>query len=180
MADQGPASAPTSGAPADDAAVSRQVLLQKIYVKDASIEVPGAPQVFTHNVQPQIDVNVGTVMKSLENDLFHIVLTITVTAKSGEDTVFLVEVQQAGIFLVRNFPNAAERAAILGGYCPSLLFPFARESVADFVQKAGFPQLLLQPINFEAMYMDALARQRADRQASAAGGGVDSEVAKAH
>ncbi|MGH8516658.1 MAG: protein-export chaperone SecB [Panacagrimonas sp.] len=180
MAEQGPASAPPSGAPADDAASSRQVLLQKIYVKDASIEVPGAPQVFATNVQPQIDVNVGTVMKALENDLFHIVLNITVTAKAGEDTVFLVEVHQGGVFLVRNFPNAAEKAAILGGYCPSLLFPFAREAVADFVQKAGFPQLLLQPINFEAMYMDALARQRAERQATAAPGGAPTEVAKAH
>ena len=176
MAEQGPASAPPSGAPADDQAVSRQVLLQKIYVKDASIEVPGAPNVFMLNVQPQIDVNVGTTMKSLENDIYHIVLNITVTAKNGEDTVFLVEVHQGGIFLVRNFPNSAEKAAILGGYCPSLLFPFAREAVADFVQKAGFPQLLLQPINFEAMYMEALQRQRADRQAA----GAEGEAAKAH
>jgi preprotein translocase subunit SecB len=176
MAEQGPASLPPSGAPADEKAVSRQVLLQKIYVKDASIEVPSAPQVFTHNVQPQIDVNVGTTMKSLDNDLYNIVLNITVTAKNGADAVFLVEVQQAGIFLVRNFPTNAEKAAILGGYCPSLLFPFAREAVADFVQKAGFPQLLLQPINFEAMYLEALQRQRAERQAAAAEG----EAAKAH
>ena len=179
MAEQGPVPAPPSGAPADDQAVSRQVLLQKIYVKDASIEVPGAPLVFTQNTQPQIDVNVGTTMKSLENDLYHIILNITVTAKNGAETVFLVEVQQAGIFLVRNFPNNAEKAAILGGYCPSLLFPFAREAVADFVQKAGFPQLLLQPINFEAMYLEALQRQRAERQAGAAAG-ADSEAAKAH
>jgi preprotein translocase subunit SecB len=181
MAEQGPASVPTPGAPADDPGVARQVLLQKIYVKDASIEVPGAPQVFTLNTQPQIDVNVGTVMKGLENDLYHILLNITVTAKSGADTVFLVEVQQGGIFLVRNFPNNAEKAAVLGGYCPSLLFPFAREAVADFVQKAGFPQLLLQPINFEAMYLEALQRQRAERQAAAATtGGADGESAKAH
>lgn len=178
MAEQGPATVPPTGAPADDQAVSRQVLLQKIYVKDASIEVPGAPMVFTTNVQPQIDVNVGTATKSMENDLYNIVLNITVTAKNGAETVFLVEVHQAGIFLVRNFPNAAEKAAILGGYCPSLLFPFAREAVADFVQRAGFPQLLLQPINFEAMYLEALQRQRAERQA--AGAPADSEAAKAH
>jgi preprotein translocase subunit SecB len=180
MAEQGPDSAPPSTAASGDQTVSRQVLLQKIYVKDSSIEVPGAPQVFTSNVQPQIDVNVGTTMKSLENDLFHIVLNITVTAKAGADTVFLVEVHQAGIFLVRNFPNNAERAAILGGYCPSLLFPFAREAVADFVQKAGFPQLLLQPINFEAMYLEALQRQRAERQAAGAPSGAEGEPAKAH
>lgn len=144
------------------AANSRQVLLQKIYIKDASIEAPQAPQIFTRNVQPQIDVNVGTQMQPMADDQFHIALTVTVTAKIGEETAFLVEVQQAGIFLVRGFANPEERGAILGGYCPSLLFPFAREAVADFVQKAGFPQLLLQPINFEALYMEHLARQRAD------------------
>lgn len=180
MAEQGPVPAPPPGAPAGDPANSRQVMLQKIYVKDASIEVPGAPQVFAVNAQPQIDVNVGTEMKGLENDLYHIVLNITVTAKAGTDTVFLVEVHQAGVFLVRNFPSNAEKSAILGGYCPSLLFPFAREAVADFVQKAGFPQLLLQPINFEAMYLEALQRQRAERQAGSPAGGGDSEAAKAH
>ncbi len=159
MAEQGP----VSGA-ADPAgqAPTRQVLLQKIYVKDASIEVPGAPLVFASTAQPQIDVNVSTQTSKLEGDHFHIVITITVTAKNGDDTVFLVEVQQGGIFLVTGFANNAERGAILGGYCPSLLFPFAREAVADFVQKAGFPQLLLQPINFEAMYLEHLARQRAE------------------
>lgn len=164
MAEQGPATGAAGSAAGPSAAASRQVLLQKIYVKDASIEVPGAPQVFASGVQPQIDVNVATQMNKLEGDHFHIVLTVTVTAKNGDDTVFLVEVQQGGIFLVTGFANAGERGAILGGYCPSLLFPFAREAVADFVQKAGFPQLLLQPINFEAMYLDHLARQRADQK----------------
>ncbi|WP_420464746.1 protein-export chaperone SecB [Panacagrimonas sp.] len=141
---------------------NRQVLLQKIYVKDASIEVPQAPQIFATNVQPQIDVNVGTQMKPMKDDLFDVVLTVTVTAKTGDDTAFLVEVQQAGIFLVRGFDNPQEKGAILGGYCPSMLFAFAREAVCDFVQKAGFPQLLLQPINFEALYLEHLARQRAE------------------
>lgn len=154
---------PASPAPsAQGANNSRQVLLQKIYVKDASIEAPQAPQIFSKNVQPQIDVNVGTNMQPMADDQFHVVLTVTVTAKIGEETAFLVEVQQAGIFLVRGFANPEERGAILGGYCPSLLFPFAREAVADFVQKAGFPQLLLQPINFEALYMEHATRQRAE------------------
>jgi preprotein translocase subunit SecB len=178
MAETGPESGALGGATPGDAQ-SRTVLLQKIYVKDASIEVPQAPQVFTSTVQPQIDVNVATQTKSMENDLFNIVLSVTVTAKNGEDTVFLVEVQQGGIFLVRGFANAAEKAAILGGYCPSLLFPFAREAVADFVQKAGFPQLLLQPINFEGMYLDHLQRQRAEA-AARKGATSDAEAAKAH
>lgn len=155
---------PTAGAGAVPGAQvpSRQVLLQKIYVKDASIEVPQAPQIFSRNAQPQIDINVGTQMNPLPDDLFHLVLTVTVTAKAGEDTAFLVEVQQAGLFLVRGFASNDERAAILGGYCPSLLFPFAREAVAEFVQKAGFPQLLLQPINFEALYLEHLNRARSE------------------
>jgi preprotein translocase subunit SecB len=149
---------------ADPAAqgANRQVLLQKIYVKDASIEVPQAPQIFSSGTQPQIDVNVGTDMSPLSEDQFHITLTVTVTAKVGEETGFLVEVKQAGIFMVRGFTNAQEKAAILGGYCPSMLFPFAREAISDFVQKAGFPQMLLQPINFEALYVEHLARQRAE------------------
>lgn len=175
MAEQGPAATGSADSSAQ-AANSRQVLLQKIYIKDASIEVPGAPQIFTGNVQPQIDVNVATQTKSLENDNFNVVLSVTVTAKVGDDTTFLVEVQQGGIFLVRGFGNPAEKAAILGGYCPSMLFPFAREAVADFVQKAGFPQLLLQPINFEAMYMEHLARQRAEANKAA----VDPSATKAH
>lgn len=160
-----PAAAGNGAAPPNN----RQVLLQKIYVKDASIEVPQAPQVFVSNVQPQIDVNVETQMSPIKDDLFDVVLTVTVTAKTGEDTVFLIEVKQAGIFLVRGFENLQEKGAVLGGYCPSMLFPFAREAVSDFVQKAGFPQLLLQPINFEALYLDHLARQRAEK-AQAAGG----------
>lgn len=154
---------PGTAGPAPDAQ-GRQVLLQKIYIKDASIEAPQAPQIFTTNLQPQIDVNVGTTMTQMGDDQYNVILSVTVTAKTGEDTAFLVEVQQGGIFLVRGFSNPQEKGAVIGGYCPSMLFPFAREAVADFVQKAGFPQLLLQPINFEALYMEHLARQRAESQ----------------
>ncbi|TDU28051.1 protein translocase subunit secB [Panacagrimonas perspica] len=175
MAEQGPASGTADPA---GQAPTRQVMLQKIYVKDASIEVPGAPLIFSSTAQPQIDVNVSTQTSKLEGDHFHIVITITVTAKHGDETVFLVEVQQGGVFLVSGFANNAERGAILGGYCPSLLFPFAREAVADFVQKAGFPQLLLQPINFEAMYLEHLARQRAEAEGNRAV--ADPNAAPAH
>lgn len=141
-------------------AESRQVLLQKIYLRDASVEAPLAPQIFSRPWQPAVDVNVATNVQTLGDDQFHLVLTVTVTAKLGADTAFLVEVQQAGVFLVRGFEHEQERAAVLAGYCPSLLFPFAREAVADFVQKAGFPQLLLQPINFEALFIEHLNRAR--------------------
>jgi preprotein translocase subunit SecB len=146
---------------------ARQVLLQKFYLRDASVEAPLAPQIFSRPWQPQVDVNVGTNVQSLGDDQFHLVLTVTVTAKLGADVAFLVEVQQAGVFVVRGFPSEPERAAVLAGYCPSLLFPFAREAVSDFVQKAGFPQLLLQPINFEALFIEHLNRARAEGQAAA-------------
>jgi preprotein translocase subunit SecB len=143
-----------SADPEQPGANPRQVQLQKIYLKDASLEVPTAPAVFTRQWQPQVDVQVNTDIKNLQNDAFQVMLSITVTAKLGEDIGFLAEVHQAGIFTVKGFANPDERQAVLGGYCPGLIFPFARESVAELVQRAGFPQLLLQPINFEALYLE--------------------------
>ncbi|NKF20698.1 protein-export chaperone SecB [Solimonas marina] len=146
----------------------RQVLLQKIYVKDASIEVPLAPQIFTRQWQPQLDVQVNTEAKPLETDGLLVTLAITVTAKLGEDTAFLVEAHQSGIFTVRGFTQPEERAAVAAAYCPNLLFPFARETIADMVQRAGFPQFLLQPINFDAIYLEHLQRSRAEQAGEAA------------
>lgn len=146
---------------------ARQVLLQKIYLKDASLEIPGAPAVFSKVWQPQVDVQVTTDVKPMANDGFHVVLSITVTAKLGEETGFLCEVHQAGIFTVKGFADNGERQAVLGGYCPGLIFPFARESVADLVQRAGFPQMLLQPINFEALYLEHQQRRTAPAPSAA-------------
>lgn len=154
----------------------RQVLLQKIYIKDSSIEVPQAPQIFTRNVQPQIDVNVGTQVQPIVGDQYAVTLTVTVTATHDKDTAFLVEVQQSGIFAVTGFTSNDEKAAVLGGYCPNMLFPFAREAVADFVQKAGFPQLLLQPINFDALYLEHLQRMRSEAAAKKPAAAAESEA----
>lgn len=152
---------PNSNLAPNAGAAQRQVLLQKIYVKDASLEVPLAPQVFARQWQPQLDVQVNADIKPLDGDNFHVVLAVTVTAKLGDDVAFLAEVHQGGLFVVRGFASNDERAAVLGGYCPGLIFPFARETIADLVQRAGFPQLLLQPINFEALYLEHLNRARA-------------------
>lgn len=159
MSENNPTQNPAAAADAE--APVRQVLLQKIYVKDASVEVPMAPQVFTRQWQPQLDVEVNTDAKLLEGDSFHVVLSITVTAKLGNDVAFLIEAHQAGIFSVRGFATDDDRRAVLAAYCPSMIFPFARETIADLAQRAGFPQLLLQPINFEALYVEHLNRQRA-------------------
>lgn len=154
---------PHPAAGADPAAAAgRQVLLQKIYVKDASIEVPQGPAIFTRAWRPEVDVQVNTKVDELQQDSFQVQIVLTVTAKLAEDVAFLVEAHQAGIFTVKGFDNAGERASILGGYCPSLIFPFARETIADLVQRAGFPQLLLQPINFEALFLEHQRKRQAE------------------
>lgn len=142
-----------------------QVALQKIYLKDASLEMPNAPAVFTKPEQPNIDVQLNTAALALGNDNYQVTLSITITAKlSGGETAFLIEVHQCGIFLVRGFASADEVEAVLGAYCLHQIFPFARESVADLVQRAGFPAILLQPVNFDALYME----HRKSRNAGAA------------
>ena len=174
MTDTATPETPAAGATdASSNGAQRQVLLQKIYVKDASLEVPLAPQIFTRQWQPQLDVQVNTEAKALEGDALQVVLSVTVTAKLGEDVAFLVEAQQAGIFSVRGFTQAEEKAAVAAAYCPNLLFPFARETIADLVQRAGFPQLLLQPINFDALYLEHLQRSRAQGGAAPASSAVN-------
>ena len=148
---------------------ARQILLQRIYLKDASVEVPLAPQVFTRQLNPQLDVQVGTATAPLGNSVYQVMLTVTVTAKLGEETGFLVEVHQAGVFQMVGFAAESDIQAVLAGYCPGVIFPFAREAVADLIQRTGFPPMLLQPINFEALYAEHQARSR---EQGAAGSGI--------
>lgn len=135
-----------------------QVVLQKIYLKDASLEIPLAPQIYTRNWQPQLDVQVTTSLQPINAEQTQVLLSVTVTAKLDNDVAFLAEVQQAGIFLVKGVSDNAVRQRVLGSDCPNILFPFARESIAELVQRGGFPQLLLQPIDFGALYEDHLRR----------------------
>ncbi|MBI2383963.1 MAG: protein-export chaperone SecB [Gammaproteobacteria bacterium] len=144
---------------------NKQVVLQKIYLKDASLEVPGAPAVFTRPWQPQVDVQIGTALQALAPEQHQVTLTVTVTVKLDKDVAFLVEVHQSGVFLVKGVADAKERQAVLGAYCPGILFPFAREAVADLVQRGGFPQLLLQPVNFDALYQEHVAKNQAPPEA---------------
>ena len=135
-----------------DPAPVRQLLVQKVYVKDASLEVPLAPQVFTRQWQPQLDVQVTSSLQTLNPDQHHVMLAVTVTARLEQDVAFLAEVQQAGVFLVKGIADETERKRVLGTECLAILFPFVRETVAELVQRGGFPQLLLQPIDFGALY----------------------------
>ena len=152
-------------------AAARQVLLQKMYLKDASVEVPKAPEIFTRQWQPETDVQVNTQATDLGENNWQVMLSVTVTAKAGEDVGFLVEVHQAGIFTITGF-EGVELGAVLGAYAPGLMFPFAREAVADLVQRAGFPQLLLQPINFDALYLEHQQRLKAENGGKADGHGI--------
>ncbi len=127
------------------------ISLEKIYVKDLSLEIPHAPKIFLERDNPQIDVQLHTQAGSVEEGVFEVVAMATVTAKQGEKVMFLIEVKQAGIFRVRNVP-AAELEAVLAVMCPNILFPYLREVVSDVAVRAGFAPVLLNPINFDALY----------------------------
>jgi preprotein translocase subunit SecB len=146
------------------AAPQKQLLLQKIYVKDLSFESPKAPMVFTTNVQPQTQLNVRSSAQQVAQETQEVTLTITVEAKDKDSTLFLAEVSQSGIFLIQGY-TAEEQAIIVGSFCPNTLYPFAREAIADLVSRGGFPPLLLQPLNFDAIYAQAV-QERAARAAT--------------
>ena len=130
--------------------------IEKIYVKDLSLEVPGGPQTFMQQEQPQLEVQLAQQSQRVNDVVFEVTLVITVTAKRAEKTLFLVEVSQAGVFQIRNV-SEADLAPVLGMVCPNVLFPYARETVSDIVNRAGFPPVLLAPVNFEALYQQRLA-----------------------
>jgi preprotein translocase subunit SecB len=142
----------------------RQFAVQRIYVKDISFESPNAPAIFRGEWRPQHELNLNTKVNRVGEDAFEVVLSVTVTAKSGEQTAFIVEVHQAGFFAVKGFAEQ-ELGPLLGAYCPNLLFPYAREAVTDLVAKGGFPQLVLQPVNFDALF--AQHQQKMAEQAGA-------------
>lgn len=125
--------------------------IEKIYVKDASLEIPHAPQIFTDRTQPQVSVELGNFAQQIEENVFEVAIKVTVTSKIADKTVFLVEVTQAGIFQISNVP-AENIELIVGITCPNILFPYARETVSDLVVRAGFQPVLLNPINFEALF----------------------------
>ncbi len=135
--------------------------IEKIYVRDLSLEVPNAPGVFLQNEAPQVGIELQNKAAMIEDGVFEVVITITVTSKIQDKVAFLVEVAQAGIFIIRNVPQE-NVSGILGVACPNILFPYAREAVSDLVTRAGFPPVLLNPINFEALYMQQLQQQQAE------------------
>ncbi len=136
-------------------APEKQFSIQKIYTKDLSFETPSSPKIFTEKWEPTVDLNLSSQILPLEQSLYEVALTITITVKSIESTAYLVEVSQAGIFTLSGF-SEEEMGPMLGSFCPNILFPYAREAVSDLVNKGGFPQLLLAPVNFDALYAQQL------------------------
>lgn len=137
--------------------------IEKIYVKDLSLEIPHAPQIFLNRENPQVDVQLHTQAASVEEGVFEVVVMTTVTAKIGEKVMFLIEARQAGIFQIRNVPSE-EMEPILAVMCPNILLPYLRETVSDVSVRAGFAPVLLNPVNFDVLYQ----QQKQQTQAAAA------------
>ncbi len=137
----------------------KQFAIQKIYTKDISFETPNSPKVFTQKWEPSLDLNLGTNVENLENSMYEVSLSVTVTVKIADNTAYLVEIKQAGIFTIAGFTEQ-EMGPMLGSFCPNVLFPYAREAVSDLVAKGGFPQLILAPVNFDALYMQHLQQNQ--------------------
>jgi preprotein translocase subunit SecB len=144
--------------------VEKQFSIQKLYTKDLSFETPNSPGIFTIKWEPAVDFNLKTNANPLGNDLFEVALVITITVKCGETVAYLVEVNQAGIFGIAGF-SEQEMGPMVGSFCPNILFPYAWEAISDLVAKGGFPQFLLAPVNFDAIYAQHLQQLQQQGQA---------------
>jgi len=138
--------------------------IEKIYLRDLSLEIPAAPQVFAEREAPLIDVNIHNSAKAIDQGVYEVVLTATVTAKHKERTAFLVEVAQGGIFQIRNIPER-DLDPVLAIACPNILFPYVREAVSSVIARAGFPPFQLNHLSFEALYQQHLMQQQQKPQA---------------
>ena len=144
---------------AEEQAAEKRLSIGKIYLKDFSFESPQSPDVFRQtDWKPQTDLNLRSSHTAVSEDHHEIVLTVTVEAKAEDKTLFLVELQQAGLFEIAGY-EGEELGAIIGSFCPNILFPYARETIASLIQKGGFPEFVLQPINFDALYLQSKQQQ---------------------
>ncbi len=150
---------------AEEQQVQAVFTIEKIYVKDLSLEVPNAPAVFLERETPRVDVQLSTEAKAIDEGHYEVVLSVTTTATLKEKTVFLVEAKQAGIFQVRNLPRES-LDLVLAITCPNILFPYARETVSDSITRSGFPAFLLAPVNFEALYQQRMQQQQQPAEAA--------------
>ncbi len=141
---------------------TQQFAMQRIYLKDLSFEAPMGPEVFKKQWNPAVHQDLGTKTTKIADDLYEVTLTLTVTVKLGEDTAFLIEAQQAGLFAIVGL-EGIQLAHILNTVCPQILFPYCREVVDSAAVKGGFPALMLPPINFEALFAQAMAKAKTEQ-----------------
>jgi preprotein translocase subunit SecB len=151
--------------------------IEKIYAKDVSLEIPNAPQIFIDQVQPQLEVQIATGISNFAESLYEVTVSATVTAKAGERTIFLAEAVQAGIFSLRNVPQQ-ELDPLLGIGCPTIVFPYLRETISDLVVRGGFPPVLMSPVSFEALYMQRQQQGTAQPQGPGGQGASQIEIAR--
>lgn len=149
-----------------------QFAIQRIYTRDVSFESPNAPAIFRQEWKPQVKLDLNTRSRTLDEGVYEIVLVVTVEAKLEDKTAFLAEVQQAGVFTLTGFPEET-RDQMLGAYCPSVLFPYAREAVDAAVTKGSFPALMLAPVNFDALYLQNKQQKNEENKESTSGNGKD-------
>lgn len=143
-----------------------QFMIHKVYLKDLSFESPASPVIFTEQVQPAMELHFQNTTAELGNNNYEVVLTTTVTVKSGDRTLYLIEAKQAGIFGITGVPPE-QLPPILAAACPNVLLPFAREAISDIVTKGGFPQLLIAPVNFEMLYLQEMQRRQQQAEGTA-------------
>jgi preprotein translocase subunit SecB len=156
-----------NGAEATTEQQAPQFAIQRVYTKDISFETPNSPAIFQKDWKPEIQLDIDTKSTKLADDTYEVTLSLTVTAKVEEQTAFLAEVQQAGIFTIGNLPEA-QLAHTIGAFCPTTLFPYARESVANLVSRGSFPQINLAPVNFEALFANYVQQRAAQANAEQA------------
>ena len=145
-------------------AVEKHFDIQRIYIKDVSFETPNSPKIFLQEWKPKIDFQLGTEGHQLDKHLFEVALRVTVTSKVEDNTAFLAEVEQAGIFTIKGF-SEQEMPHMIGSYCPNILFPYVREVISDLVVKGGFPSFLMAPVNFDAILSQHMQQAQAEQEA---------------
>ena len=145
-----------------------QFALQRVYTKDSSFESPNSPSIFQEQWKPQVSMDLNTNHTKISDTQYEVVLQLTLTSKVEEKTAYIVEVQQAGVFMVKNV-EGAQLGQMLGSYCPNILFPYAREAIDTLVTKGSFPALMLAPVNFDAIYKQAVERKKQEQQGGGQG-----------
>ncbi len=152
-----------NGVAADQAAQGLQFAIQRIFVKDVSFEAPNSPAIFRKEWKPEVKLDLDTRSDKIEDNVYQVILSLTVTTTVGDETAFLCEVQQAGIFSIGEMEEA-QLAHMLASFCPNILFPYAREAVSNLVNRGTFPQLNLAPVNFDALFAQYLQQRQAESQ----------------